>query len=743
MNLTNGRHDELWRLLEAVCEDELAPAQVARLEELLLADREARRFYLDYIGLHGSLYWDTAVGSDGEAGESPVVGQAAGVPSRVVNDPKLAAPATATGSARGAPRRRAFHRAAAAAVAVLVALGAAVVVFRVQLRDDGHGPAMADRAGPDAPGDPRPPDAAHPEAIPAPPSDVPPSDHQPFTLPGDRRDSGAGQSPVIAAAPGGPAVPAPSPVLPAPRARVAPGSVEAVVAVVNERLRAGWRDVVVEPSPQADDSEWIRRVYLDLVGQIPPADDVERFLDDRRPAVVKRAELIDRLLDEPAYVRHWTTVMTNLLIGRSLDRDVNRPALEKFFRDSFAANRPWNEIAADLVAAEGPDDENGAATFLIAHLNNQAVPATAITARIFLGVQVGCMQCHDHPLNRDWKQEQFWALNSLFKQTKVERTFAVDPRSGRRAERTELVSLPVGDLTYFETPRGVVKAVTPEFFDQPIDPGPEVNRRRELARLMFDGPQPLAARAIVNRLWAHFFGYGFTRPVDDMGPHNPPTHPELLADLADRFVESGYDLQALMRWITRCDAYHLTSRAAAGNAADLPDTGEPPAFSRMYLKPMTAEQLYDSVLVATRADLAAGSSWESVSRRRQEWLQQFVHAFDTEENDEATHFEGTIPQALVMMNGDLVRTAVASDRGTFFAQVAADRTSDVEKIRKLCLAALSRYPTERELRAIRGLVRTAAAQSVRTGRDPQAATIDCLRDVFWACLNSSEFRLVH
>ena len=738
MSLTNGRHDELWRLLEAVCEDDLTMPQAARLEEILKSDADARRYYLEYLDLHGALYWDTAVGGDSEA---PAGLSAAG--DVIATRPVVPAGARNTAGAGVAPElassRRRFARLVPAVVlALLVAVVAVVFGLRrgdggrPLVRDDGPQAApqnQAERSGADGirPGDtPIERDNRH---------------RRPFEFPG-RDGSRDGNTPSVAQGSNTP-VPAPRPPAAIPRSRVIDGSVEAVVAAIDRRLREGWQAVGLEPSPVADDAEWMRRAYLDLVGHIPPAQDVARFLDDRRPAGVKRSELIDRLLEEPAYVRHWTTVMTNLLIGRSLERDVNRPALEKFFRESFAANRPWDEIVTELVAAEGFESENGAATFLLAHLNNEAVPATAITARLFLGVQVGCVQCHDHPFNSDWHQEQFWELNSFFQQTQVVHHVDVDPATGRRAERTELASRPAEELTFFETPRGVVRAVKPGYFGEPVDPAPDVNRRRELARLMFEDQDRQAARAMVNRMWAHFFGYGFTRPVDDMGPHNPPTHPELLDELTERFVDSGYDLQSLMRWITNSEAYQLTSRAHGGNASDDPDAGEPPAFSRMYVKPMTAEQLYDSVLVATRADLAAGSDWDSVARQRQAWLQQFVHAFDTEENDEATNFEGTIPQALTMMNGELVATALGANRGTFFASVAADRTSDAEKIRTLCLAALSRYPTEQELNAIRNLVRTAAAQSIRTGHDRQSAAIDCLRDVFWAYLNSSEFRLVH
>jgi hypothetical protein len=438
---------------------------------------------------------------------------------------------------------------------------------------------------------------------------------------------------------------------------------------------------------------------------------------------------VDRLLDEPDFVRHFATVWTNLLVGRSTEREVHREALHRFLRHSFAANRPWSEVVRELVAAEGTPQENGASGFLLAHLNNEAVPATAITARLFLCTQVQCTQCHSHPWN-DADQSQFWELNSFFKQTETVRRHVRDRLTGETVPTEALVSRPVGGPTFFENRQGVMQAAFPKFAGVSVEPDADLNRREVLAKLMTTGEKPQVAFAMVNRTWAHFFGRGFTNPVDDMGPHNPPTHPALLDRLAEEFVSSGYDVKQLVRWICNSEAYQLVSESAAG-AVDV----HPSEFSRMPVRAMTAEQVYDSLLVATRADLTAGGSWEDVIRQRQEWLQQFVVAFETEENDEQTHFSGTVPQALLLMNSELVDRALSVRNGTFFHEVLASGGSDVEKVQRLCLAALSREPLPRELAAARRLIRARVAQSPNR----QAATAEALQDVFWAFLNSSEF----
>ncbi len=128
----------------------------------------------------------------------------------------------------------------------------------------------------------------------------------------------------------------------------------------------------------------------------------------------------------------------------------------------------------------------------------------------------------------------------------------------------------------------------------------DVNRREELAKLILESRE--FDRAIVNRMWGHFLGYGFTKPIDDIGPHNPPSHPELLDQLGAAFRSSGFDLKQLMRWIVLSEPYSLSSQMTGRNEDDDPTLGARPMFSRFYLRQMQAEQLYDSLLVATAAD---------------------------------------------------------------------------------------------------------------------------------------------
>ena len=329
---------------------------------------------------------------------------------------------------------------------------------------------------------------------------------------------------------------------------------------------------------------------------------------------------------------------------------------------------PYDRFVFELVSAEGTSDENGAVNFLARHLNNGAVPATAITARIFLGLQVQCTQCHNHPFN-DWKQSQFWSMNAFFSGTR---------RLGNR-QAFRLVDQPSTEVKFFEKRSGLQEATFRKFVDGTAVTVDDRQRpRQQLAKLMTDPTKPFMARTAVNRLWGHFFGFGFTRPIDDMGPHNPASHPELLEYLATQFREAGYDTKRLIRWITSSEAYNLTSRSSEHNSEDNPAAGTAPLFSKMYVKQFQAEQLYDSLIIATAAH-KTGRGFEDAEKQRQTWLRQFVQTFGTDENDESTTFNGTIPQALVMMNGGLINSAISTQKGSLLQQVVDSPHPDQQK----------------------------------------------------------------
>jgi hypothetical protein len=433
---------------------------------------------------------------------------------------------------------------------------------------------------------------------------------------------------------------------------------------------------------------------------------------------------------------------------------VGREGMQQYLREALAYNRPYDQMTRELVTATGscrPEDEdfNGAANFLADKLAENGVQATAKTSQVFLGMAVQCTQCHNHPFN-EYQQNQFWELNAFFRQTRVQRIRLDDQRQrfvGRvvdRDYRGETGDVDKADL-FYEIRNGQMKVAYPVFVDGTSlasvyeekgedfgDRGrvADVNRREELAKLLVESRE--FDQAIVNRMWGHFFGYGFTKPVDDIGPHNVPSHPELLDQLGQSFRRSEFDLKQLIRWITLSEPYSLSSRATKKNEGDDPTLGARPMFSHFYLRQMEAEQLYESLLVATAADETVKDP-ERRDQVRERWLRQFNNAFGTDDGGESTSFNGTIPQALTLMNGPLVTRATGNGRGSMLAWVAENqKMNNAEKIRYLYLAALSRRPTKPEV---------ALSNELLAARDGKVGA--ALQDIWWALLNSNEFILIH
>lgn len=515
-----------------------------------------------------------------------------------------------------------------------------------------------------------------------------------------------------------------------------------IVAFINESLQRVWKENKVKPAERATDAEWCRRLYLRVVGRIPTVEEARSFLDDRSPD--KREKLVAELLSSKEYTeqyaRHWSTIWTNLLIGRTGGSEglASREGLQDYLAHSLQQNKPYNRIVYELLTATGASkpeapDYNGAVNFLLAGMKDDAALATGRTTRLFLGQQMQCAQCHQHP-SADWSQGHFWALNSFFRQMRVEKA-----PDAVRLVNSDFVSA-TGDVdeaqVYYQLPSGELKAAFPKLPDgKEISPSgllSNVNRREELARWIVKSDE--LPRAYVNRVWSHFFGFGFTKPVDDMGQHNQPVHPELLDRLATEFAASGYDMKRVVRWISLSDPFGRSSKIPPGQlaSADMPELGTAPLFSHYYARQMQLEEVYDSLLIAAKLRSSAASS-PDLKQAKLDWLAQFNRPMGTDDGSEEMHFDGSIGQSIIMFNGDLMQRAVSSEQEGLLHSVTRSNMKVEEKLEHLFLAALSRKPTKRELDAAKKIVSNA-----RAGKETQA-----LEDVWWALLNSNEFILDH
>lgn len=522
------------------------------------------------------------------------------------------------------------------------------------------------------------------------------------------------------------------------------------VTQIDRMIAEVWEAYELKPSAEADDSRWVRRLFLDVLGRIPTAAEASEFIADRDSE--KKQKLVRRLLYDQRYAaefaRQWTTIWTNLLIGRTggmaNNTLIEREGMQDYLRTSILADKPWDQLARELITATGttrPGTEgyNGATNYLIEKVNDDnASQATASTSQIFLGLQVQCTQCHNHPFN-DWKQKKYWEMNSFFRQARAVRESVEEDendRYGKLIDRNfagERGNRPDEAEVYYEMRNGLVAVAWPVFIDGTvINPSGDVavvNRREQFADLAIQSPY--FAKAFVNRMWAHFLGYGFTSPVDDLGPHNISTHPALLEYLAQEVRSNQFRVRPLIEAIVLSRPYSLSSRARRGNAQDDPLMGQPPRFSRFYLRQMQAEQLYESLQTVGK-EMAREESAEQQANRKRRWLRQFTTAFGNDEGGESNSFNGSIAQVLTMFNSEMIRDATSAKPGSLVYNVAWAKGSAREKVDAIFLAGLSRKARRDEMALAENLVK-ANGGDVAKG----------LQDLWWAILNTNEFILVH
>ncbi|MCS6976595.1 MAG: DUF1549 and DUF1553 domain-containing protein [Gemmatales bacterium] len=514
---------------------------------------------------------------------------------------------------------------------------------------------------------------------------------------------------------------------------------DVVVNFINEQIEKQWAENKITPSKTASDYEWLRRVHLDIAGRIPTIAEITAF--QKRPAEKRRREEIRYLLQSEDYARNWANIWTVWLVTRTTQPGTDRQRLRLWLEECFSVNKRYDQMVTELLTASGKANENGPVNFLLSNFGVERVPndkrmeegqyemhpATARVTRLFLGIQTQCTQCHDHPFIDSRKQSSYWGVNAFFRQ--IERTpELIEVRQqdsvGQYYTLRDNPDVNRDGGVFYEKRNGLLLRTSPTWLDGTrLVLTSDMNRRQELARFLIR--DEMFAKAIVNRMWAHFMGRGFTNPVDDFGEHNPVSHPELLDGLARYFIAADYDIQRLITWITRSKPYHLSSIANESNKK--PDAE--PYFARMLLKAMSPEQLVDSIFVATNAERTRATK-EERQKMYEEWLSDFTVNFGDDEGNERT-FNGTVVQALLLMNGSKLNGAIRKQSGSTIAEVSNLKPGAA--IQRLYLAALTRPPTPAEAALANRLV------NYNTTRDPANA----YQDILWALLNSNEFILNH
>jgi hypothetical protein len=510
--------------------------------------------------------------------------------------------------------------------------------------------------------------------------------------------------------------------------------------LIDEQLAAA----KVPASAMADDAEFIRRAYLDITGRVPSASAVAVFLSTTDPG--KRARLIDELLAAPQFGSSLASIWRRVLVPP--DANQNKPpnyvAFDAWMADRFNENRPFDQTVRSLLMAEGPVAESPQGIFYIANADAKSFPQadilTRTTSQAFMGVQLQCAQCHDHPFNTQWKQADFWGMAAFFGRVQnvaaggkgaaggasiIEKIQQNGAKKGKPAAKV----VANGSIIIPEESFHNVGTVIPAKFPAGAQPSvSDVPQLRPAFAVWLTAPEnKYFGPCIANRFWEHFMGRGIVNPVDDFNPGNKPSHPELLAALSREFVQSGFDIKHLVRCICNSRTYQRSSVPVEGNK------GENNFFARMEIKVLSPEALADSLEVALegRAVMPAAAMMRPAAKKggypANTPRDHFVNFFNTkEEGAEAGDYSYGIPQALMLMNQvQFNNGAAVVDR---LVKTAPARERVIEQ---LYLATLSRKPAADEMKQSLAYI-----LKQRTPRDGY-------NGLLWTLVNRSEFVLNH
>ncbi|MFL5342093.1 MAG: DUF1549 domain-containing protein [Gemmataceae bacterium] len=491
----------------------------------------------------------------------------------------------------------------------------------------------------------------------------------------------------------------------------------------------------ITPSPKTTDEQFLRRVMLDLTGRLPLPADVTEFAADTDPN--KRAKVIDKLLDSDDYAKHWARYWRDVFAAKITDRRAQAMTqhFEAWLLEQFKQNRPWDGITRDILTSTGqlpfrygpmqePDPKNGAAFFLLAYIGNDAInDRTAETSRIFLGIQIQCAQCHDHPFD-GWKRAQFHELAGYFARTQ-ERPM----REDKRVVGFEIGSRPFGEhsMPDLENPnKGTV--TLPKFLDgSSISPrSGDVERRRALADAITSKNNFYFSAALVNRLWGELMGQAFRQPIDDLGPGKDVVMPAVLARISASFAGNKFDIKNLLRTICNSETYQRQIRPG--------ESSQHLQFAGAFPTRLHAEALWQSLVTVLGAFGPAFPGGPGMGPGMGPFAGrggiegQFKEEFRFDPSLPSDEVESSIPQALMLMNNPQIQQKIKAQGTNLLGRILSAYPRDEDALRMVYLRTLSRKPTDREAEKNLGYVR-------KVGHRAEA-----YEDILWALLNGTEFQ---
>ncbi len=529
---------------------------------------------------------------------------------------------------------------------------------------------------------------------------------------------------------------------------------------IDRLINAELAKVNIKPAGVTTDEQFIRRVYLDLTGRLPTPADIVAFSKDT--STDKRAKLIDKLLDSSEYARHWGQYWRNVVTSRAELNFQSLPLVphfEKWLVEQFKANKGWDSITKDILTSSGKmlnaeQDKNGQAFFLISRRGADAVTEIAAeTSRIFLGIQIQCAQCHDHPSDV-WKRQNFHEFAAFFTRYR-----SIPIREEMRFIGTEIRAIPFGEhgMPDKDDPKKK-KSMSPRFLDGKspgkatgpvIVNGPKGGfpkggfgkggfggfgglsdevRRKALAEYVVSKDNPWFAAAFVNRTWGEFMGQSFYMPIDDIGPQKDAMMPDVIARVAGAFRGNGYDIKQLFRDIMNSDTYQRQIRP--GETGD-----EHLLFATRNPVRMDSNALWQSLtntlgpISQNRFGFIKGGAGGGPFARFGGLEQQFKREFAFDPSSRPEEIEGSVSQALILMNNLQIQQKVRASGTNMLGQVLATYSQNDEAVRAVYLKTLSRRPTDRELTRCREFIANVGDRN------------EAFEDILWALINSTEFQM--
>lgn len=473
---------------------------------------------------------------------------------------------------------------------------------------------------------------------------------------------------------------------------------------IDELVANKWQRMKIKPSGLCTDAEFIRRIYLDMTGLPPTTDQLEAFLDDQRPTLEKRAELIDQLIGSDPFVTYWTNKWADLLqVNSKFLGKEGAAAFRRWIQTKVADNTPYDQFCREILTAKGSNKENPAASYYKILREPDAMMEN--TTHLFLAVRFNCNKCHDHPFER-WTQDQYYEMAAFFAQTGLKRDEASGKATigGTAVEGAKPLYEVVYDMETGEINHDRTGAVAPPEFPYDVECGDheEATRREQLADWITSQDNQYFVESYVNRLWGYLMGTGLIEPLDDIRAGNPASNPELLQYLSDHFVSSGFDVRELMRLIVNSRTYQLSVATNQWNEDDTLN------YSHAKARRLPAEVLYDAVYSVTGAKMRIpgvpeGTRAAALADAATKLPDGFLDNLGRPARESACECERSselqLGPVMALMNGPTISQAI-SDPENAIAKLVSESEDNEQVINEIFMRVLNRPARPKEITTV-------------------------------------------